>query len=281
MNLREIPTFIRTGGLNGHTIRLSWTRIGHKYSTVFEFECQHCNATDSLTLHDGTVYLDKNIVDTIVSWATDSHARLRYEPGPERRESAIIGYRATVLGIEDGRLVAYSPMIYHWNSAGPPEKDNAVPLTYDPMGDEAQCEAEWGYGHEKEELSHIAPAWGCSCGFYAWRTTENLRKQSTVSSKYGVLRTGWKHLSLAYVDARFPDGSYLVPTTVELRGKIIEHEHGYRAQHMRLRSVVLPKRGMDPYADALLLPLDVMGVKVERDTHGWYSGHSGVFNEPW
>jgi DNA-binding CsgD family transcriptional regulator len=71
--------------------------------------------------------------------------------------------------------------------------------------------------------SHVAPAENCSCGFYAMKTLEGLF---------------WEMLNWMSAE----DGKVL--GRIELAGKIIEHEHGYRAEKARIAELI-PVQGTE------------------------------------
>ena len=73
--------------------------------------------------------------------------------------------------------------------------------------------------------SHVAPAEDCSCGFYAMtRLSEPLT--------YASLHRTWPVGS-------GPDIEFgIVLGRVELAGKIIEHQHGYRAERARIAELI-------------------------------------------
>ncbi len=70
---------------------------------------------------------------------------------------------------------------------------------------------------ETIEQRHVAPEWYCSCGFYSWG------------------------LHVPVADRRWTLDLPYVALLVELSGKVIEHERGFRAQHQRVVEIqVLP-----------------------------------------
>jgi DNA-binding NarL/FixJ family response regulator len=75
----------------------------------------------------------------------------------------------------------------------------------------------------RDRPSHVAPAENCSCGFYAMKTLEGLL---------------WEMLDwMSAEDAK-------VLGRIELAGKIIEHEHGYRAERARIAELI-PVQGTE------------------------------------
>jgi hypothetical protein len=74
----------------------------------------------------------------------------------------------------------------------------------------AKAECPFGRGHD-------APEPACTCGFYAVETDDEL------------WRLGCDEPDLAVLE-------------VELSGRVIEHEHGYRASHQRVRAIRMHRR---------------------------------------
>ena len=77
-------------------------------------------------------------------------------------------------------------------------------------GATAKADCPFGRGHD-------APEPACTCGFYAVATDDEL------------WRLGGDEPDLAVLE-------------VELSGRVIEHEHGYRASHQRIRTVRMHRR---------------------------------------
>ncbi len=103
-------------------------------------------------------------------------------------------------------------------------------LTPDDLGEENPWEGAWSGWvrascRTSEEASHLAPDEGCSCGFYAMKTPDAVAWFATM----GHDRT----------DADRTDGSIgVVLGRVELAGKVIEHETGYRAERARIAEFI-------------------------------------------
>lgn len=135
------------------------------------------------------------MITTIGWWA---HAPDLIEP--------IVGYRAWRY-TESERAVQLFP----------------ITLTSDDLGEENPWEGAWsGWVRAscptRDEGTHLAPDEGCSCGFYAMKTPDGV---ATFTAMNQV--TCADDVSHSVVFGR-----------VELAGKVIEHETGYRAERARI-----------------------------------------------
>jgi hypothetical protein len=88
------------------------------------------------------------------------------------------------------------------------------------------AESEWVYAScaaDPVDLEHV-PGWSCTCGFYATKTLAPL--PTTFHAVTAALA----------MDPPFEDGVERgwIFGRVELAGKIIEHDYGYRAQRARI-----------------------------------------------
>lgn len=88
-----------------------------------------------------------------------------------------------------------------------------------------------------QQNAELPPHKQCTCGLYAARTREWLMRQ------YG-------HTSIL--------------GEVELTGKIFIHEEGYRAQEMKVKSLIILDRNLDPFIDDLIDMYCVPVTKEER-----------------
>lgn len=83
-----------------------------------------------------------------------------------------------------------------------------------PGGHHATCHsmtASLSYSRSSSASTHKAPHLGCNCGWYAYKTKEQ-------------------------VD---PGGYGVIVAEVDLAGTVIEHEHGYRGEYQRILSVLI------------------------------------------
>jgi hypothetical protein len=83
---------------------------------------------------------------------------------------------------------------------------------------------------------HRAPGEGCSCGFYAMKELDGQLLHVAAMAAHGVDRTGTDEVS--------------VLGRVELAGKVIEHELGYRAERARIVELI-PLRGQKRTVEAI------------------------------
>jgi hypothetical protein len=125
----------------------------------------------------------------------------------------IVGYRGWIYALY-GSCAELHPMSSGGDATDPSPWDGAESGWVD-----ASCAA------DPVELEHV-PGWSCTCGFYATKSQAPIPK-----SFLAVL----KKAGLA-VDSPSEDGVERgwIFGRVELAGKIIEHEHGYRAQRARI-----------------------------------------------
>ena len=83
---------------------------------------------------------------------------------------------------------------------------------------------------------HRAPGEGCSCGFYAMKELDGQLLHVAAMAAHGADRTRTDEVS--------------VLGRVELAGKVIEHEQGYRAERARIVELI-PLRGHKPTVEAI------------------------------
>lgn len=77
----------------------------------------------------------------------------------------------------------------------------------------------------RDEVAHLAPDEGCSCGFYAMKTPDAV-----------AWFTASNHVRPYVEDSDGVNG--VVFGRVELAGKVIEHETGYRAERARIAELI-------------------------------------------
>ena len=105
-----------------------------------------------------------------------------------------------------------------------------VTLIADDLGDENPWEGAWsGWVSAscpgRDERTHLAPDEGCSCGFYAMKTPDAV-----------ACFTATGHVPLYDDDTDVTNG--VVFGRIELAGKVIEHETGYRAERARIAELI-------------------------------------------
>ncbi len=88
------------------------------------------------------------------------------------------------------------------------------------------------------------PDWGCTCGFYSWKLDQPVPMWRAWHPRVGA------------------SPSFLCLLLVELTGRVIEHEEGYRAEHQRVLEVQLPPTATD--LDLLWSPVPVIKAGEER-----------------
>jgi hypothetical protein len=105
----------------------------------------------------------------------------------------------------------------------------AVTLIADDLGDENPWEGAWsGWVRAScpaDEGTPLAPDEGCSCGFYAMKTPDAV-----------ACFTATSHVRPYADDTDVTNG--VVFGRVELAGKVIEHETGYRAERARIAELI-------------------------------------------
>jgi hypothetical protein len=82
---------------------------------------------------------------------------------------------------------------------------------------------------------YVAPGKGCTCGIFAPKTIG--------------------HAAFSAVTGRLT-GSGIIVGSVELAGKVIEHDPGYRAQFARLK-LLMPMKGQESEAETLAVALGI------------------------
>jgi hypothetical protein len=76
----------------------------------------------------------------------------------------------------------------------------------------------------RDEVAHLAPDEGCSCGFYAMKTPDAVAKFTVMNE--------------VHPDADHALSNGVVFGRVKLAGKVIEHETGYRAERARIAELI-------------------------------------------
>lgn len=131
----------------------------------------------------------------------------------------IVAYRAWRCEVRDGRPVlrSVSPISRRseWTAGG---------------WTRAECLARGARSRRRRDPTHEVPAEGCTCGIYA------LRELSPV------------FLPGDPIGFRSDSTPPILVGRVQLAGKVIEHEEGYRAERARLLEV-LPAPGQEPFAE--------------------------------
>jgi hypothetical protein len=97
---------------------------------------------------------------------------------------------------------------------------------------------------------HLAPDERCSCGFYGTKTPDIPAQFMAIEWLDRAMRSRGS----SPVEPTFDDG--LVLGRVELAGKVIEHEHGYRAQRARVLELI-PLESRDEATGSLSRLLEV------------------------
>jgi hypothetical protein len=105
-----------------------------------------------------------------------------------------------------------------------------VTLIADDLGDENPWEGAWSVWVRasclaRDEGTHLAPDEGCSCGFYATATPD-------AAAYFTAMIHGRPYAD----DTDVSNG--VVIGRVELAGKVIEHETGYRAERARIAELI-------------------------------------------
>ena len=126
----------------------------------------------------------------------------------------LVGYRVWTLSIDPGRRVLRSMngQIVHEVNLNHPLGHRTDPwLT-------ARCQM----------TDHDAPEESCSCGFYA------VKSLFTLGRLLSFVPTAW---ALARMVDRLA-ATFLVAGRVDLAGKVVEHDLGYRAERMRIAELL-------------------------------------------
>ncbi len=105
-----------------------------------------------------------------------------------------------------------------------------ITLTADDLGEENAWEGAWsGWVRAScpalDEGTHLAPDEGCSCGFYAMKTPDAVARFTAMTQ----VRTDADHTDVS---------NSVVFGRVDLAGKVIEHETGYRAERARIAELM-------------------------------------------
>jgi hypothetical protein len=101
-----------------------------------------------------------------------------------------------------------------------------ITLTADDLGEENPWEGAWSCWARascpaSDEGTHPAPDEGCSCGFYAMKIPDAVARFTAMNEV---------HIYADHTDV----SNSVVFGRVELAGKVIEHETGYRAERARI-----------------------------------------------
>jgi hypothetical protein len=159
----------------------------------------------------------------------------------------LVGYRMWQVEDEDGEPVFLSPMhpSRDWNAATQGWVSASCSVGSDELFVSADGELAWG------PIPHRVPGEGCSCGFYAMKELGAQLRHAVTMSVHAADRTGMKEV--------------FVLGRVELAGKVIEHELGYRAERARIVELI-PLRGQERTVEAIA---QRAGVGVGRPVRVW------------
>jgi len=140
-----------------------------------------------------------------------SHPQTQAGPTPDAI-TPLVGYRCWTLLVGPGRRAA----LHSLNGQIVREVDFD-----DPLGQRADP---WLVARCLN-TDHDAPEEGCSCGFYALKSLSTLRRLLPIGAPRALLLA----LGAGPEAATFP-----IAGRVDLAGKVIEHDLGYRAERMRI-----------------------------------------------
>ena len=155
----------------------------------------------------------------------------------------IVGYRIWVYNLVEQRAELYSLSSIGVEPRGMERWEDGV--------------ARWIVATCRVAPEHDAPVEACSCGFYAMSSVSRLLEEASVLVRAPV--------DMIFEETRsWPDPG-VVMGRVELAGKIVEHEYGYRAERARIAELV-PVQGTEDEVRRLAARLGVSMGKPIRVT---------------
>ena len=145
----------------------------------------------------------------------------------------LVGYRMWKVAYEEGEPV-FLPLSHaspDWNGATRGWVSSTCWIGSDEFLASPDREPSWD-----GPIRHRAPGEGCSCGFYAMKELDGQLLRVAAAAAHGVDRIGTEDVA--------------VLGRVELAGKVIEHELGYRAERARIVELI-PLRGQQRTVEAV------------------------------
>lgn len=140
-------------------------------------------------------------------------------------------------------IVGYRVWVYHFGERGAAE---LYPLNSAGPGPRPAAErwelaaTRWIEAACRVDPAHEAPVEVCSCGFYAMRSVSRLLEEAQPLFHAPV--------QMVLPRTRLWSDPGVVLGRVELAGKVIEHEHGFRAERARIAELIPIKGDEDPIA---------------------------------